>query len=234
MPYAEGDPIRRQAELDALFLIGGVLLTFIAGYINVTSLMYFHVPVSHMSGVVSKISQDMALRDFHDMGRMAFIFGGFFAGATFSGFLIGGGNYKPRLEYCFVLLLESLFLLVALVLFKLQWNFGLVFVSMACGLQNAMASSYMGLIVRTTHMTGIVTDIGVLLGQSLKQGRFKAWKILFLSALLGGFFSGGFVALLIYRLISFYGLILPSLLCIGVAAAFYGLRVLPELRRIPA
>jgi uncharacterized membrane protein YoaK (UPF0700 family) len=38
-------------------------------------------------------------------------------------------------------------------------------VAAACGLQNAMCTSYFGAIIRTTHVTGTVTDIGSTLGR---------------------------------------------------------------------
>ena len=39
------------------------------------------------------------------------------------------------------------------------------FVSAACGLQNAMCTSHFGAIIRTTHVTGTVTDIGSTMGR---------------------------------------------------------------------
>ena len=39
------------------------------------------------------------------------------------------------------------------------------FVAAACGLQNAMCTSHFGAIIRTTHVTGTVTDIGSTLGR---------------------------------------------------------------------
>merc|ERR1719401_1610209 len=36
----------------------------------------------------------------------------------------------------------------------------------ACGLQNGMATSYSGAVIRTTHVTGIATDIGLICGRS--------------------------------------------------------------------
>lgn len=225
MPYSDADSIRHHVLVDPLFLAGGMVLTFIAGFINTTSLMYFHVPVSHMSGVVSKISIDVASQDHQDIANLLFIFIGFFAGAGVSGFWIGAGNFKPKIEYAYVLLMESLSLIAALILFRHHQNNGLLFVSFACGLQNAMASSYMGLIVRTTHVTGIVTDLAVLLGQAAKHKHVKKWKIFFLTSLLGGFFAGGVAAMAAYRHYSFYALLLPSLLCAGAAAVFYLARV---------
>ena len=40
-----------------------------------------------------------------------------------------------------------------------------VLVAAACGLQNAMCTSHFGAIIRTTHLTGTVTDIGSTLGR---------------------------------------------------------------------
>jgi uncharacterized membrane protein YoaK (UPF0700 family) len=43
--------------------------------------------------------------------------------------------------------------------------------SAACGLQNAMVSTYSGAIIRTTHITGTVTDLGAMIGQYLRGHR---------------------------------------------------------------
>jgi uncharacterized membrane protein YoaK (UPF0700 family) len=39
----------------------------------------------------------------------------------------------------------------------------------ACGLQNGMATSYSSAVIRTTHVTGIATDIGLLMGRMTKR-----------------------------------------------------------------
>jgi hypothetical protein len=54
-----------------------------------------------------------------------------------------------------------------------------------------MASSYYGQIIRTTHVTGIVTDLGVLAGQYLRRMDVEPWKPALLSGLLVGFLAGG-------------------------------------------
>jgi len=43
-----------------------------------------------------------------------------------------------------------------------------------------MSSSYCGLMIRTTHITGTVTDIGVMLGHRLRHRQVEAWKLRFL------------------------------------------------------
>lgn len=225
MPYSDSDKIKRHATVDPLIILGGVILTFIAGFINTTSLMYFHVPVSHMSGVVSKLSIDLGGRDYADFLNLMYIFLGFFLGAITSGYLIGVRNLKPSKEYSLALMLEAASLLAALAMFRSDLSFGLSVVAFACGLQNAMASNYLGLIIRTTHVTGIVTDLGVLIGQSLKHRIVRMWKILFLSGLLGGFFLGGFSALVVFRYLSFYSLLIPAAMCLATAIVFFRLRI---------
>lgn len=225
MPYSDSDKVRRYAQADPLILLGGVVLTFIAGFVNTISLKYFHVPVSHMSGVVSGLSIDMAAHEYNEFINLLYIFIGFFIGTILSGYLVGARNIKPAREYSVVLFLEFLALLVAFFMFKRGINFGLTMVSFACGLQNAMASNYLGLIIRTTHVTGIVTDLGVLIGQSLKHKKIRAWKIFFLSSLLGGFFMGGFVALTSFQHLRFYALLFPAGLCLISSVSFFLLRV---------
>lgn len=225
MPYSHSDRIKRHAGLDPLIILGGLALTFIAGFINTTSLMYFHVPVSHMTGVVSKLGIDLGAGDFADFVNMMYILAGFLLGAVTSGYLIGVRNLKPSKEYSLVLLLEAAVLVAALTLFKSDYNFGLTAVAFACGLQNAMASNYLGLIIRTTHVTGIVTDLGVLIGQTLKHRTVKSWEILFLTGLLMGFFLGGFCGMIAYGFYSFNSLLIPASMCLASAALFFLLRV---------
>lgn len=62
--------------------------------------------------------------------------------------------------------------------------------AIAMGYQNALANRYRGVILRTTHVTGLLTDLGVLLGMRARGSMIPSWKIaipLFLSC---SFLSG--------------------------------------------
>ncbi len=50
--------------------------------------------------------------------------------------------------------------------------------SAACGLQNAMATTYSGAIVRSTHLTGIFTDLGLMLGGKLRGNPVDKRKLM--------------------------------------------------------
>ena len=47
----------------------------------------------------------------------------------------------------------------------------------ACGMQNALATRYRGLVLRTTHITGLLTDLGQLIGMRLRGHPIEIWKI---------------------------------------------------------
>lgn len=231
MPYSEHDRLRRLAQVDPLIWVGGISLAFTAGFVNSVSLCYFHVPVSHMTGAVSRLSIDMATLNFSEFIRISYIVLGFLCGAIFSGIAIGARSIRPTSEYPRLLLVESALLSASFFLFKSEANIALLFVAFSCGLQNAMASNYLGLIIRTTHVTGIVTDIGVLIGQALKHRQVKFWKIGFLLSILLGFFTGGLLGFALFEAIDYYSIFIPSLVCLLGAGTFYVFRVRKRAKR---
>jgi uncharacterized membrane protein YoaK (UPF0700 family) len=44
-------------------------------------------------------------------------------------------------------------------------------------MQNALATRFRGLVLRTTHITGLLTDLGQLLGMRLRGHPIEGWKI---------------------------------------------------------
>lgn len=60
----------------------------------------------------------------------------------------------------------------------------------ACGFQNALATHYRGMILRTTHVTGLLTDLGTNLGMRLKGHDIARWKLLVPTFLVSAFFAG--------------------------------------------
>ncbi|MDK4492089.1 DUF1275 domain-containing protein, partial [Fusobacterium necrophorum] len=60
------------------------------------------------------------------------------------------------------------------------------------GIQNGMYISYNGVIVRTTHISGNLTDAGVYLGKHLRGEKQDAWKMFFYIYNIFSFFLGNF------------------------------------------
>ncbi|MGM0690746.1 DUF1275 family protein [Guyparkeria sp.] len=65
--------------------------------------------------------------------------------------------------------------------------------TIACGRQNALVAGYRGLLIRTTHVSGIATDLGVYLMRLIRR-RTWSWQGWLLLTLLGEYVSGGRMA----------------------------------------
>lgn len=173
---------------------GGALLAAIAGYVNVVMLGFFAVPVSHMTGAVSRLSIDLAVQDLVDLTLIAGIVAGFMLGALVSGMVVGATTLRAGRRYGAVLMVQGVMLALATWMALENIALAVPVAAFVCGLQNAMASSYRGLVLRTTHVTGVVTDIGVLIGQRLRQKQIRIWKLWLLLTLLLAFFPAVFPA----------------------------------------
>jgi uncharacterized membrane protein YoaK (UPF0700 family) len=88
------------------------------------------------------------------------------------------------------MIVEGCLLGAATYLFMQQHRLALPTVAMACGLQNAMSSSYCGLMIRTTHVTGMMTDIGVMIGHWIRHRQIEGWKLRFLIMVVTAFGFG--------------------------------------------
>ncbi len=87
---------------------------------------------------------------------------------------------------------------------------------MAAGLQNGLATSYSGAVVRTTHLTGIATDLGILVGHTI-YGEPPDWaRLQLLASLFAGFLLGGALGAVAYpRLLELSLLPAVAVLCLG-------------------
>ncbi|KAL3906962.1 MAG: hypothetical protein SGARI_003763 [Bacillariaceae sp.] len=68
------------------------------------------------------------------------------------------------------------------------------FVAAANGIQNGISSMYSSNLIRTTHLTGTTTDIGLFIGQRLRGNKTNVWKLRILIGLALSFWMGGFLA----------------------------------------
>lgn len=213
------------------FLLGGFLLAANAGAVNVVMLQVFHVPVSHMTGAASAVSFDLVMGLTDHLALIVSIMGGFLVGAILSGLIVGAKVLKAGRRYGAVLMIEGLLLMAAAGLATSTPDFAVVLAAIACGLQNAMAASYHGAVIRTTHVTGIVTDIGMMLGHALKRHRV-AWADLFLLAcLVIGFLLGGVYGVIGYLVLELAVLWIPAIgLFIG-GLGYYLVRVAVRRRQ---
>ena len=140
--------------------IAGFLLSANAGYVNGIAFSgMYEVAVSHVTGEVTSASLGLG-----DVSLSVGVVACFALGASICGMIIGKNQVNFGLAlYGFVLLGVCLLLFLA-ALFA-GHSASVHCAAMAMGMQNAMATTYSGAVVRTTHMTGIATDIGLVLGR---------------------------------------------------------------------
>ncbi len=179
-------------------LLGGAALAALAGYVNACMLALFHVPVSHTTGALTRAGLDLVVGDEGDLVVALGVIGGFFGGAVLSGLIVGGREIRSGRRYGVALMVEAGLLLAASALAGRGAVTALPVAAFACGLQNAMASSYRGLVVRTTHTTGLMTDLGIHLGRLLRGDEVDRRPFFLLVVLILGFaagvVTGGFLA----------------------------------------
>lgn len=95
MPYADlSSPLPDRPH--PLLIVGGFLLTILAGAINVSMLSFYAVPVSHMSGAVSRLGMDLGTKHFDDVSVIGLILGGFVLGCVLTGALVGSSSLERR------------------------------------------------------------------------------------------------------------------------------------------
>ena len=155
-----------------------------------------------------------------DVFHLTFIILCFVLGASVSGFTLRDGALKLGRNYSGLLLFEAA-LLVALVFFLINDSlYGHFLASTACGLQNAFASTYSGAIVRTTHVTGIFTDLGIMLGGKLRGEPFDKRKALLFLLIIVGFVLGGTLGAYFFSMLKFQALFIPAGICVLLALSY--------------
>lgn len=64
------------------------------------------------------------------------------------------------------------------------------FTAIGNGIMNGISSMYTANLIRTTHLTGTTTDIGLFIGQFLRGNRSNLWKLYILAGLATSFWTG--------------------------------------------
>lgn len=151
-------------------LIFGNVLAACAGIVNAVAIRELSTMVSNMTGNSSRIG--LRLEGVHNSGlathiqlsESVLIVLSFIGGAFLCGLLVDKNqlHFGGKSWYGAALVGNSFFLCVAAVVSDTVAPYP---AATALGLQNAMCTSHFGAVVRTTHVTGSVTDIGSTLGR---------------------------------------------------------------------
>ncbi len=160
---------RRSTETDAML---ATLLAAVAGAVNAGGFFVVGQYTSHMTGYLAQAADNLAVGNFAFVLTAAAAVGSFIFGAGLSAFLVNWAKQRRyQLQYALPLAFQGL----ALFLFSLSDSFvvrpsvfaQLVGLCVLMGMQNATITKLSKARIRTTHATGMVTDIGIELGRAV-------------------------------------------------------------------
>ena len=199
----------------------GALLAFNAGAINAGGFLVVGMYTSHMTGFASMISDMLVLGSFTVAIGATGALLAFVAGAACTAVLVNWARQNHlRSEYALPLLLEAGLLLVFGLMgatLNRQTPFAVpltvLVLAFTMGLQNALMSKISASQIRTTHMTGVITDMGIELGKLFYwnqaarplelQVRANRIKLRLYAMLLGAFMMGGIVGAAGFKYLGF-------------------------------
>lgn len=224
--------VERTAEGNAHL---GWLLAFVAGATNAGGFLAVHHYTSHMTGLVSAAADGLVMGQHQAwmmaMGALLF----FLAGAAATAVLVNFGRQRlAHSLYALPLLLEATCLLafglMGAWLASLQSLLVPATVAMLCftmGLQNALITKVSRAEIRTTHVTGILTDLGIELGRALygmggTPLQVNTARLRLLAGLLLAFALGGVAGAWAFKVVG-YAATLP------LAGALAALGLVPAL-----
>lgn len=200
----------------------GLLLAFNAGAVNAGGFLVVHMYTSHMTGFLSSLADNLVL------GNMKLVLGAvgalwaFMSGAGSTAILVNWArHHRLRSTYALPLLLEAVLMLLFGLLgaITLGWRtpfsvpLTVLLLAYLMGLQNAVVTKMSSAQIRTTHMTGVVTDLGIEMGKMLywnrqgtapeQQVRANRERARLFAGLLCMFLAGGLVGAAGFKYVGF-------------------------------
>jgi len=192
------------------------LLSFNGGFVNsITFVGFLHnpVPIGYVTGNITMAASNLTEGNLSEFMYLIYAIACFLFGSIITGIIIPQDNFKRNNKYNLVFILEVSLILLGMIGLLLNFTQTKYFLAMALGVQNALTTFYGKSIIRTTHMTGTMTDLGISIAHKLKGHTVPVWKFNIYLFLIGGFFIGSIIGIMFFKLIGYYSLIVSILIC---------------------
>ncbi len=193
----------------------GILTAFTAGMVNVASLLIFLAFTSNVTGYFAIFAAEVVKGNFYQVVVVLGWIFLFFSGSFFANLVVinsnGGNTY---VAHSIPILLEIACLMTVGVygnyfyqetLSETEYLLSLMLFAM--GLQNGLTASISNFTVKTTHLTGATTDLGILLSmftkKEFRQNKKLMEKAKLISSIVVSYLVGAIVAGYIYQYIQF-------------------------------
>ncbi len=210
-------------------------MAFQAGVLNMGGFMACHRFVSHVTGFATFFGYEFSQKDRSHAWGMLLVPLFFLFGAMVSGYLVDIRvklHKKPKYYIAYAVML--ILILIATVGGQLGWfgPFGasledsrkgyllLILLCFTCGVQNGTITSVSRSVVRTTHLTGITTDLGIGLVRIFNKGILQTehhdmianeYKATFMRlGIISMFVMGSVLAGFVYPVVGFWGFLIPA------------------------
>ena len=231
---------REWLERSALALV----LPFVAGSVNASGFFIVGAYTSHVTGSVARAGDEAAQGHVAAAIQPLFLVLCFYLGAVLATALVTRAGRNNRARYVTALLTEAAMLLVVTLLGVMEPK-GVRFLRevttsllcLAMGVQNSLVTKLSGAVVRTTHLTGVVTDLGIetvhvwewlrhrsggkgfwhRLGLALSVSTVPELKRLrLLAAIFFSFATGALVGPMLYLRQGFASMVVPVIVLLGL------------------
>lgn len=205
--------------------VGAGALAGVAGMVNVVGYLGFeHQAVTHLTGTTTLLGAALAGGELRAALHLAGVALAFMAGAALSAVVIQDSTLRLGRRYGVALAMESALLFAAMPLFARHQIGGAMLAATACGLQNAMATTFSGAVVRTTHLSGMFTDLGIGLGHALRGMPLPTRRLRLCGLTIVCFLAGGLMGAVLFRRLEYDALAVPATLTGLVGLGYAGYR----------
>ncbi|MEB3754253.1 YoaK family protein [Acinetobacter sp. MD2(2019)] len=201
---------------------GAFSLAFNAGMINALGLLnIWHQTVSHMTGNVSQLGISIANGQYQSALYGACVILSFVLGSLYSGYILGSSHFQLGRQYGIPLVLTALCIFLCWLIIPYYPRYALLWACVGMGVQNAMVSHYKGAIIRTTHLTGLLTDLGLTLGYLLRGLDIEKRRLVLLVLILSGFLCGGITVAILYPQLKLHTFLIPAALSLIISLIYW-------------
>ena len=180
-------------------------LSFIAGIVNIAGVLSVATLTTNVTGHFAFFAEEISLKNYSKAITFLLFILSFLVGAFTCNTLIEITSLKkPRIAHAFPMIIEVIILLIIGFGFIKHQEFIAHLLLFSMGIQNALVTQISQSIVRTTHLTGLFTDLGIEISQlffyrkPVEKSRLRRSIFLRLSIILS-FFLGGVLGGIFYE-----------------------------------
>ena len=202
------------------------LLPAVAGSTNAIALLTLrHSGVTHLTGITTEAGIGVGSGDFSLLLHAMGVIGLFTLGCATSSVASRGPRWNPSTSASLLIAAVAILLLLASQIVMSDPTLGLMICALAVGIQNGTTSLVSGAVLRTSHLTGMFTDLGIALGQRSWKGPVDARRVAVCAVVISSFVAGAVTGAVMYERCRGKTLILSAALAAITAALSFRHRV---------